>query len=245
MAALGNVFGHVKSVVGAGAQFMSDTWSSLMDLIGFLPQDSKILFLGLDNAGKTTLMGMLREDRMKAALPTLHASNQELYIGKRKFSAYDMGGHEAVRRLWKEYMAGVDAILFIVDAADRTRMAEAQYELGRLLEMEQLKHVPFAIIGNKVDIPTACSEEEFRYQLQVPNAGGYANGFQNAQNAGGGGFMSMIGLGNKAPTMQIDVRPDGGPIGVFMVSLKQRVGYSSVFKWIGEAISVQEQKMKQ
>lgn len=195
--------------------------NELMSWLGFLPENSKILFLGLDNAGKTTLLHMLRDDRITTHNPTLHPHAEELYIGNRRFRAFDLGGHEAARRIWKDYYADVDAIIFLVDAADRTRMAEAKCELQFLFQNESLRQVPFAILGNKIDIPTACSDEELRSFLQLPSYNGYGYGQMNGGQA------------------QYAYRPNGGPIEVFMVSLKNKMGYSSAFKWISEVLKNQ------
>merc|ERR1719399_2442847 len=82
-----------------------------------------------------------------------------------RFKTFDLGGHETARRIWKDYFASIDGIIFLVDAADRTRFAEAKEELGGLLEDQALANVPFVVLGNKIDIPTAASEEELRQYL--------------------------------------------------------------------------------
>lgn len=203
--------------------WFKDAVNELMSWLGFLPENSKILFLGLDNAGKTTLLHMLRDDRITTHNPTLHPHAEELYIGNRRFRAFDLGGHEAARRIWKDYYADVDAIIFLVDAADRSRMAEAKHELQYLFETESLRHVPFAILGNKIDIPTACSDEELRQYLQLPTS--YSNyGYQQ-----GGGAGQSVGY-----------RQNGGPIEVFMVSLVNKMGYSAAFRWISEVLKNQK-----
>merc|ERR1712079_848444 len=86
----------------------------------------------------------------------------ELLIGNVRFQTWDLGGHETARRLWGEYCAGVGGIVFIVDAADRTRFQEVREELGRLLADPNLQHVPVVVLGNKIDIPIAASEQELR-----------------------------------------------------------------------------------
>merc|ERR1719335_1500035 len=85
-----------------------------------------------------------------------------------RFRTYDLGGHETARRIWKDYFATVDGIIFLVDAADRTRFKEAQEELSGLLEDQSLQNVPFVVLGNKIDIPTAASEDELRNALNLP-----------------------------------------------------------------------------
>jgi len=198
--------------------WVKKTVSDIMGWLGFLPENSKILFLGLDNAGKTTLLHMLRDDRMTTHNPTLHPHAEELYIGNRRFRAFDLGGHEAARRIWKDYYSDVDAIIFLVDAADRTRMMEAKNELHALFENESLRLIPFAILGNKIDIPTACGEDELRNFLQLPSVSSYG------YNQGSGG---------------VAYRQGGGPVEVFMCSLVNKMGYGSGFKWLSEMLKNQ------
>merc|ERR1712151_699126 len=81
------------------------------------------------------------------------------------FRTYDLGGHETARRIWKDYLTGCDGVVFIVDAADRTRFAEAREEISRLPDDPSLMHTPIAVLGNKIDIPVAASEDDLRHQL--------------------------------------------------------------------------------
>jgi GTP-binding protein SAR1 len=147
--------------------------SILSDILGFdilglfRNKKAKILFLGLDNAGKTTFMYMLKCDMLKTFTPTVHPGHQEVIIGSITFQATDLGGHETARRIWGDYFANVDGVFFIVDAADRSRFPEANEELGKLLNEPGLREVPFVILGNKIDIPTAASEDELRQTFNL------------------------------------------------------------------------------
>lgn len=181
------------------------------DLLGYLNlrhKNARICFLGCDNAGKTTLLGMLRDNRLTTNAPTIYPTNEELIIGKIKFRTFDLGGHETARRIWKDYTASVDGIVFLVDAADRTRFEEAKEELTRLLEDPSLQHLPIVVLGNKIDIPVAASEDELRRGL---------------------GLHQHMTMGKDATKKSAT---QARPLEIFMVSVVKRMGYAEAFRWL-------------
>ena len=145
--------------------FVWDWFYGILASLGLYHKNAKILFLGLDNAGKTTLLRMLKDNRAVSAEPTLHPNSEELIVGQLKLKAFDLGGHETARRLWQDYTTTVDAVVFLVDAIDRQRFPEAKRELDGLLSSDELRGVPFLVLGNKIDMPGAASEDELRFAL--------------------------------------------------------------------------------
>ena len=100
-------------------------WSTL-SWLGIYNKRARLLFLGLDNAGKTTLLHMLKYNRLLLSEPTRFPHDEEIIIGNIRFKAHDVGGHAAARRLWKQYMTAINGIIFIIDSTDIKRFLEAK-----------------------------------------------------------------------------------------------------------------------
>jgi len=190
---------------------MSFLWNwvfKALNYVGLANKDATILFLGLDNAGKTTLLRMLRDNKVEVNEPTRHACSEELIMGGVKFSTYDLGGHFAARRIWKDYFVKVDGIVFLVDAADKERFDESKKELTALLSSNELNDVPFLVLGNKVDKKNAVSEQSLRAALGLNKTTGKKGVPQKGQR----------------------------PIELFMCSVIKRAGFADGFKWLSNFI---------
>jgi len=169
-------------------------------------KNAKILFLGLDNAGKTTLLHLLTTDKLGVHAPTHHPGEGELKINNVHFKAHDLGGHEAARKLWATYSQDVDAVVYLVDASDIERFPESKKELDALLASEKLLNTPFLILGNKIDLATAVSEEQLKMQLGLTGAT----------------------TGKETTALPKDMRP----IEVYMCSIMRKTGYGEGLKWL-------------
>lgn len=187
--------------------FLVKWFQSVIQWLGLANKEARILFLGLDNAGKTTLLHMLRDNRVVQHPPTHHPTSEELVMGRITLKTYDLGGHEAARQLWNDYFTQVDGIVYIVDVADCNRVNETATEFDKLLKNDDIRDVPILVLGNKIDAPNALSEPIIRERLSL---------FQTT---------------GKDTTVRFNgIRP----IEIFMCSIVEREGYVEGFKWLSK-----------
>lgn len=191
--------------------FIVSWFRDVLAHLGLWNKNARIVFLGLDNSGKTTLLHMLKDDRISTHAPTLYPHCEELLIRNIRFQTFDLGGHETARRIWKDYFAALDGVVFLVDAADRTRFQETREELQKLLAEPSLAEVPVVVLGNKIDMPVAASEDELRHNLQL---------YQHMTTG-------------KAAKGILSVRP----VELFMVSVAKRMGYAEAFQWLSQFLN--------
>jgi ADP-ribosylation factor-like protein 3 len=125
------------------------------------------LILGLDNAGKTTILKVLAEEDPTQIMPTQGFNTKSLARDGFKLNVWDVGGQETIRTYWRDYFDHTDALVFVIDSADRRRLEESAMELRSLLEDEKLAGIPLLVFANKQDLVAAAPADEIAEQLAL------------------------------------------------------------------------------
>ncbi|KAK1123518.1 hypothetical protein K0M31_008223 [Melipona bicolor] len=123
--------------------------------------DMRVVILGLDGAGKTSILSAMRGITLSGPpIPTIGFNVESLEYKNLVFTLWDVGGQQKFRPLWKHYYHNTQAVIFVVDASDRSRFEEAQNELSKIVNERELKDALFLIYANKQDITGCASVEE-------------------------------------------------------------------------------------
>ena len=127
--------------------------------------DKKILFLGLDNAGKTTILFKIKDDEFKDTVPTVGLNVEQVSYKDMTLTLWDVGGQ--ARKLWKHYYDKVDGVIMVIDSADIDRMKIVKDELSKIVVEPGLETVPILILANKQDLDGALTKAEISELLNI------------------------------------------------------------------------------
>lgn len=131
---------------------------------------AKLVIVGLDSAGKTTLLYQLKLPGEKVeTIPTIGFNVESYWVKKLLLTIWDVGGQERIRKLWKSYLDNLSGLLFVIDSSDSDRFEECKKEFQYLLE-EVDKDVPFLVFSNKIDKENSRSVIEIENLLDVQNS---------------------------------------------------------------------------
>jgi ADP-ribosylation factor protein 1 len=136
--------------------------------MGWRGKDFRILFLGLDSAGKTTALYKLKLGEVVTTIPTIGFNVETVTYKNVSFVVWDIGGRDKARPLWRHYFQNTDGVVFIVDSNDLARIADVKEELQRYASDDELTGCPMLVLCNKQDLPNAmqCGEIEKAVDLE-------------------------------------------------------------------------------
>ncbi|KAF2848205.1 ADP-ribosylation factor family protein [Plenodomus tracheiphilus IPT5] len=134
----------------------------------FWATEMDITMIGLQNAGKTSLLRVLAGGEFTVdSIPTVGFNMKRVQKGHVTLKCWDLGGQPRFRSMWERYCRGVNAIVFIVDSADKEALPVAREELMLLLEKPALEGIPLLVLGNKSDLPNKLSVDELIEALNL------------------------------------------------------------------------------
>ncbi|OAL49595.1 ADP-ribosylation factor-like protein-like protein 1 [Pyrenochaeta sp. DS3sAY3a] len=130
-------------------------------------KEIRILILGLDNAGKTTLLYRLKIGEVVTTIPTIGFNVESVQYGKLNFNVWDLGGQTSIRPYWRCYYANTAAVIFVIDSTDIERLTTASEELRAMLNEEELRDAALLVFANKQDQPGAKGAGEISEALKL------------------------------------------------------------------------------
>eukprot|EP01102_Stenamoeba_stenopodia_P017102 TRINITY_DN6086_c0_g1_i1.p1 TRINITY_DN6086_c0_g1~~TRINITY_DN6086_c0_g1_i1.p1 ORF type:complete len:181 (+),score=35.21 TRINITY_DN6086_c0_g1_i1:215-757(+) len=131
-------------------------------------KDVRILILGLDGAGKTTILYKLQCGEVVTTIPTIGFNVETVTYKNIRFQVWDLGGQSSIRPYWRCYYANTNAIIFVVDSADPERLPICREELLAMMQEEELQTAALLVFANKQDLPGAVSPTQVSEALGLP-----------------------------------------------------------------------------
>merc|ERR1711941_188152 len=128
-------------------------------------QDKRIVMVGLDAAGKTTILYKLKLGEVVNTIPTIGFNVETVEYKNISFNVWDVGGQDKIRLLWRHYYTNTQGLIYVVDSNDRERIEENREELHKMLAEEELRDAVLLVFANKQDLPGALTCPEITDKL--------------------------------------------------------------------------------
>ncbi|XP_019482448.1 PREDICTED: ADP-ribosylation factor-like protein 14 isoform X1 [Hipposideros armiger] len=131
-------------------------------------KQAQILLLGLDSAGKSTLLYKLKLAKDIVTVPTIGFNVEMLELEKSlSLTVWDVGGQDGMRSVWGCYCEHTDGLVYVVDSTDKRRLEDSRREFEHILKNEHMKNVPVVLLVNKQDVPGALTAEDITRIFKV------------------------------------------------------------------------------
>eukprot|EP00929_Paragymnodinium_shiwhaense_P076549 TRINITY_DN3937_c0_g1_i7.p2 TRINITY_DN3937_c0_g1~~TRINITY_DN3937_c0_g1_i7.p2 ORF type:complete len:182 (-),score=52.11 TRINITY_DN3937_c0_g1_i7:60-605(-) len=132
-------------------------------------REMRILMVGLDAAGKTTILYKLKLGEVVTTIPTIGFNVETVEYKNISFTVWDVGGQDKIRPLWRHYYQGTQGLIFVVDSNDRDRVEDAREELNKMLNEDEMRDAVLLVFANKQDLPQAMPAAEVTEKLGLAN----------------------------------------------------------------------------
>ncbi|XP_073681486.1 ADP-ribosylation factor 4-like [Garra rufa] len=131
----------------------------------FPKRQIRLLMVGLDAAGKTTVLYKLKLGEVVTTIPTIGFNVETVDYQNISFTVWDVGGQTKIRALWKYYYQYTEGLIFVVDSSDRDRIETAAEELNAMLAEDEMRDAVLLVLANKQDLPKAMPVSELTDRL--------------------------------------------------------------------------------
>merc|ERR1711918_204818 len=132
-------------------------------------KDCRILMVGLDAAGKTTILYKLKLGEVVTTIPTIGFNVETVEYKNISFTVWDVGGQDKIRPLWRHYYQGTNGLIYVVDSNDRDRIEDAREELTKMINEDEMRDAVVLVFANKQDLPNAMTAAEGTEKLGLHN----------------------------------------------------------------------------
>ncbi|EAR84254.1 ADP-ribosylation factor 1, putative (macronuclear) [Tetrahymena thermophila SB210] len=153
------------------------------------PQKRSVCIFGLDQAGKTTILYYMKDNKIVATTSQARFNFEVFQYQDIQFKVCDLQYNQNMRLIYHHYYSNCDAIVFVIDSSDSQRFNQAKEILEFLYQDQILKNIPLLVLANKQDI-AVLSIQQIQEDLQL-------NQIQNIQNWHIQGCSSITGQGIK------------------------------------------------
>ena len=133
----------------------------------FNKKDARIVMVGLDAAGKTTVLYKLKLNDVVTTIPTIGFNVERLEYKNLRMTIWDVGGQDRLRPLWRHYYENSNGVIFVLDSCDRARLKLARDEVHKMMEEPALHDAKLVVFANKQDMPQALSASEIVEALEL------------------------------------------------------------------------------
>lgn len=164
------IYNLIYGILFAMGNFTSKIWKQL-----FGDNEYRMVMIGLDGAGKTTILYQFKLGTVTHTVPTIGFNVETVSYKKLSFTVFDIGGQDKIRPLWKYYYINNNGIIFVVDSTDVERLDDekefknsAKEELYKILDDDDLRGLPLLVFANKQDLPGALRVDEVANRLGLP-----------------------------------------------------------------------------
>jgi len=138
---------------------MGKTFSKLFDK-WFGLQEMRVVMLGLDAAGKTTVLYKLHIGEVLSTVPTIGFNVEKVQYKNVQFTVWDVGGQEKLRPLWRHYFNNTDGLIYVVDSLDKDRIGKACSEFKTIISDPLMRNSAILVFANKQDLPGSLNPSE-------------------------------------------------------------------------------------